>query len=80
MSLPFTYQSPRDRFCSYWLLTRSTCRFIRNKLLGRSIFRERMPQDLPQYVLQQKTVADTPVYEQEPTDVVSEIVSADLLR
>lgn len=38
--------------------------------------RQRMPQDLLQYVLKQKTVADIPVCEQDPADVAFEVISA----
>jgi hypothetical protein len=38
--------------------------------------RERMPQDLLQYVLKQKTIAHIPICEQEPADVAFEVISA----
>jgi len=40
------------------------------------LIRERMPQDLLQYVLEQRTLADIPVCEREPADVASEVISA----
>ena len=38
--------------------------------------RERLPQDLPQYILKQKTIADIPICEQEPANVAFEIITA----
>jgi hypothetical protein len=38
--------------------------------------RERMPQDLLQYILKQKTLADIPTCEREPAKVASEVIPA----
>jgi hypothetical protein len=45
------------------------------ELLAQTI-RERMPQDLQQYISQQKTTTNIPVCEQVPADVNCEIISA----
>ena len=38
--------------------------------------RERLPQDLLQYILKQKTVAKIPICEQEPANVAFETITA----
>ena len=38
--------------------------------------RERMPQDLLQYIVQQESLANIPICEREPADVASKIVPA----